>query len=435
MDFVLFLLVNAVLFLRPQDLFPSAADVPFYNIAIISNLVVAIPAILGQFRRGLQRLPATLCVVGVLTAIVVSLLARGDLDGAWEWGVEFLKVLAYFVLMTAVLTSARRFTIYLASVVVLTIVLSGLSIADFQGRIDVPAIEHVNQGEYDKATGEYYTFYRLCALGMFADPNDLSMIVVLSILVCLGGLTYKRLGAIRFTLLLPIAYLGYALALTQSRGGLLALLAGVAVMLLCRYGFTRSTVAIAVLVPALMVVFGGRQADIGGGISHGTGNQRTELWYVGLQMIKWSPVFGMGHKQFVKEEGYVAHNTYIQALAEWGPLGGMSFIGLFYIVLYSVWRLRHVRRQIASPPLRLLQPYVMGALAAYAVSIFTLSRGDVVPTYLVAGLGVSYESLARRGTMIRPLVLNSQLLGRIALATAGFVVLLYIYIRFISRMF
>ena len=35
---------------------------------------------------------------------------------------------------------------------------------------------------------EAYDLYRLAAFGVFADPNDLSMIVVLSMIICLGGL-------------------------------------------------------------------------------------------------------------------------------------------------------------------------------------------------------------------------------------------------------
>lgn len=434
MDFALFLLVNAVLFLRPQDLMASAAEVPIYNIAIVANLVVASPAIIRQFRAGIQRWPATVCVLGILTALVLSLLARGDIDGAWEWGVEFLKIVAYFVLMTAVLTTPRRLAIYLGTFVLLTVTLGAMSVADFHQYIDFPSIVHAREGRY-LDTGEYTIFYRLSALGMLADPNDFSMVVVMSMLICFGGLTYKRLGTARFALLVPLAFLAYTLALTQSRGGLLALMAGVAVLLLCRYGFTKSTVAIAAVVPALMLAYGGRQADIGGAISQGTGSQRTELWYTALQMMKWSPIFGRGHKQFVQEEGYVAHNSYIQALAEWGPLGGVCFIGLFYVVLHSVWRLRNVRRQIAAPVLRAFHPYVMGALAAYAVSILTLSRGDVVPTYLVAGLGVSYERLARRGTTLPPILLDQQLIVRMVLVTIGFVAATYVYIRFIYRLF
>jgi O-antigen ligase len=261
------------------------------------------------------------------------------------------------------------------------------------------------------------------------------MIVVLSTLICLGGLCDKRLGMARFALAPPLLFLIYALALTQSRGGFLALVAGLGAFFLNRFGSWRAAFAMVVLLPVLMVVFGGRQIDLGGSIGSGTGSQRTELWYVGLQWIKWAPVFGMGHAKFVEHEGLVAHSSYVQALAEWGLIGGTMFIGLFYIVLHSVWRLRQVRSEIRSPLLRNMQPYMLGALAAYATSMLTLTRCDCVPTYLVAGMGVSFERLARRGTTLAPLEARPALLMHMALATVGFIVLIYLYIRFIYRLF
>jgi hypothetical protein len=435
MDFVLFLLVNFALFLRPQDLIDALAGVPIYNTLILMNLLVATPAILNHLRGGWRAAPATVCVAGIIVAVVLSLAVRADLAGAWYFGVEFLKVAAYFLLMMAVLRTSRRFAIYLTTIVVLTILLSALAVASFHGQLDIPAIQHARETQFDALDGSAFDFYRLAAFGVFADPNDLSMVVVLSMMVCIGALLYRPLGAVRFATIAPLAFLAYTLALTQSRGGLIALLVGSTALFLARYDLLRSSWAIAAVVPAVLVLFGGRQAAFSSAISTGTGAQRTELWYAGLQMIKWSPLLGIGHGRFVESEGLVAHSSYVQALAEWGFFGGAMFIGLFYIALTSVWRLKRVRKEIRSPVLRNLQPCVMGALAAYAASMLTLTRCDVVPTYLVAGLGVSYERLARRGTPLAPVRLTRSLMLRIAAATVGFVTLLYVYIRFVFRLF
>src|SRR5688572_25947577 len=109
MDFALFLLLNVALFLRPQDLFPSLAAIPFYNILIVANLVVSAPVIIHQIRTGWKYAPATVCVAGVFAALVLSLLAKSDFAGAWQWGLEFAKIVAYFLLVIAVLRTTRRF--------------------------------------------------------------------------------------------------------------------------------------------------------------------------------------------------------------------------------------------------------------------------------------------------------------------------------------
>ena len=435
MNFILFLLVNVALFLRPQDLSSSLAAIPFYNILIVANLIVAAPVIVAQLRNRPKQSPATVCVAGILAAIVLSLLARNDLGGAWHWGLEFAKVAAYFVLMVAMLSSVQRFTIYLASIVALTLVLTALSVAHFHGHIELAAITHARETAYDPLTGDAASNLRLAAFGVFADPNDLSMIIVVSMMICLGGVWNQEGKALRFALVAPLLFLGYALALTQSRGGLLALLAGLSAFFVSRFGVVRTTLAIAVLLPLLLYVYAGRQTDISGGIASGTGKQRTDLWHAGLQMLQWSPVVGMGHAQFVQEEGLVAHSSYIQALAEWGLVGGTMFIGLFYVVMHSVWRLKSVRASITSPALRRMHPYVLGALAAYVASMLTLTRCDVVPTYLVAGLGVSYERLARPGTQLAPVEFNAALVLRMFLVTLGFLLATYVYIRFVYRLF
>ena len=435
MDFILFLLVNFALFLRPQDLVPSLAAVPFYNILIVVNLALAAPVIWSQLRLGLSRAPATACVIGLLGAIVLSLVARSHLAEAGYWGLEFAKVAAYFLLMTAVLRTSRRFVIYLATIVLLTVILVGLATLQFHGQLELAAIKHAHEVTYDPATGDRFETVRLAAFGVFADPNDLSMIVVVSMLICLGGVFYRRLGNLRFALLVPLGFLTYALSLTQSRGGLLALMAGLGVFLVNRLGLLRSAIAIAALIPVVLVVFGGRQTDLAGGIAYGTGSGRTDLWYSALQMLKWSPLVGVGHGRFVQEEGLVAHSSYLHALAEWGLIGGTLFIGLFYIVLLSNWRLKAACSAMHSPVMRSLHPYVLGALAAYAASMLTLTRCDVVPTYMMAGLGVSYERLARRGTSLPPLVLTPWLGVQMALATAAFLATTYVYIRFIYPLF
>jgi putative inorganic carbon (HCO3(-)) transporter len=434
MEFILFLLVTGALVLRPQDLFPWLSDIPVYNILIVANLVLASPAIVGHLHRGLRYKPATICVGGIFAAIVGSLLVRSDLAGAIHWGGEFAKVVAYFLLMIAVLTTPRRFGAYLASVVALTIALAALAVAHFHGYLSVDAISHAREITYD-AYGEPINAFRLSAFGVFADPNDLSMIVVMSMLICLGGVSYRRWGSLRFALLLPLLFLGYSLALTQSRGGLLALVIGLAAFLICRFGATWAAVSLAALIPLVFVAFSGRQTDIGGSIAAGTGSTRTELWYAGLQMIKWHPLIGMGHGRFVQEQGLVAHSSYLQALSEWGLVGGTMFVGLFFVVLYSVWRIKRVRREILAPALRSFHPFVFGALAGYTASMLTLTRCDVVPTYLVAGLGVTFERLARRHTSLPPLEFSPPLLMKMAGASLAYLALVYVYIRFVYRMF
>src|SRR5688500_17589187 len=192
MDFYLFLLVTVALFLRPQDLVSSLASFHIYEVLIVGNLLVAAPAIVAHFRPGWRKLPATGCVIGIFAALVLSLLVRADTQGALNWGIEFAKVAAFFFLAVSVLNTPKRLLTYLTAVAALTVVLAGLAVAHYHGQIDLSVIRHAREIGYD-AEGFQVESYRLAAYGVFADPNDLSMMVVLSMLICLGGLLHRRL--------------------------------------------------------------------------------------------------------------------------------------------------------------------------------------------------------------------------------------------------
>src|SRR5438445_4685585 len=100
MDFFLFLLVNAVLFIRPGELFPALGAIPIYNIIIVINLLVTGPAIINYLSaNGFSRCPTTTCVLGVLTFIFLSHIARFDFWSARYGALDFLEVVMYFLLL------------------------------------------------------------------------------------------------------------------------------------------------------------------------------------------------------------------------------------------------------------------------------------------------------------------------------------------------
>ena len=63
MDFALFIVLNAVLLIRPEDFFPELAGLRLYLVTISLNVLVALPKILRQLHpEELARRPITACV-------------------------------------------------------------------------------------------------------------------------------------------------------------------------------------------------------------------------------------------------------------------------------------------------------------------------------------------------------------------------------------
>jgi O-antigen ligase len=180
-------------------------------------------------------------------------------------------------------------------------------------------------------------FPRLKYTGIFSDPNDLSMIAVIGSIICCFGFTERRSAIARTLLLLLIPLFVTTLILTKSRGGLLALIAGLGALSAQRIGFRKSLLAGIVLVPVGLALIGGRQADLGTAISGGTGKSRTELWSEGLQLFRQAPLFGIGKGEYDEEVGQVAHNSFLHCFTELGLFGGAFFLGAFWFALWGLF--------------------------------------------------------------------------------------------------
>src|SRR5262249_27232216 len=147
-----------------------------------------------------------------------------------------------------------------------------------------------------------------------------------------------------------------------SRGGFLAFLIGLLVLFHARFGTWKAGALAGLAVPALLLLFAGRQTTFTGGNDAGEG--RIYLWREALVTFKEAPLFGIGQGLFEEQAGLVAHNSFIHCFAELGFLGGTLFLGAFLIALGTIYRLGRPGVVIADPSLQRLRPYLLAILAA-----------------------------------------------------------------------
>src|SRR5258708_2835414 len=75
--FVVFLALNAVLFVRPAEVFEELLAVEIYRYLLLLALVAGLPAVLEKLTaRQLELQPITLCVLALLPAVLLSLLSH-----------------------------------------------------------------------------------------------------------------------------------------------------------------------------------------------------------------------------------------------------------------------------------------------------------------------------------------------------------------------
>lgn len=398
MDFALFLVLNVILLIRPEEMVPEIAGSRLYLIAIGACLLVSGGRVLSQLSpQYLARQPIVACVLGLLAAVPLSLIGRGQLGQVSEDLPEFAKVVLYFLLLIAVVDTPARLRVFLGWLVVAVLGLTVLALMQFHGVIDVEALRPLERsdGVYDSATGEVVTYLQLRGTGIFNDPNDLCLVLVAGSLcaVCRAALARGWLASLVW--LAPLPVFGYAFMLTKSRGGLLGLAAAIFALLYSRYGWKRAFPLAVVLFPAMLLVLGGRQTDIDMG-ENDTAQHRMHLWVDGLTLLigmAYGPhtvLTGIGAGTYADECGQVAHNSFVHAYVEMGLIGGGLFLAAFAIAGWGLYQARNYPSRNVHPELAKMRPFVFAMLAGYAAGVFSLSRDYVIPTYLILGLSSAY---------------------------------------------
>jgi O-antigen ligase len=421
MDFVLLVLVTAVLYIRPAEMIPSLATVPFFEISIILALIVAAPKVAAQFSaEALARRPITVCVLGLFAAAKLSSVLNGHINEFLD--TNFAKAITYYLLAVGVLDTGDRIRRFMAAIAVLLSILSLLMVGDFHGWLNIPAYTPV----YSDGVP------RICATGLLGDPNDVGINMSMAIVLAVAALTRHGSGWRRVLWVAPIYILFTALRLTQSRGAVVALLGGAGMFIIQRLGLIRGTIAAALVLPALVLGIGGRQADIS--TSGGTGQGRVQLWAGALDQMRGAAFFiGIGPGHLTDYQSHVAHNGFVQAYSEIGLIGGTLFLGAFWYAGTSIYRLRGRQVRVADPEIRGLIPGAGATLACYGAGLMSLSQTFYLLTYVVLAISTAVIDLADPRPRPPGMTLDARLASRIlAVGVAGLVVF-KVYVRFAVR--
>jgi O-antigen ligase len=427
--FFLFILVNVVLFIRPAEINPVLQDLPIYQVAILICLAFSIPSLAVFFKRhSLAGQPITVCVLLLLPAVVLSHLSHLNFYSARADGFEFLKVEIYFLLLLANISSAARLRQFMICLVGLIGLMTILSLLQYHGLIHITAIEAMAQREILEEV-EFYT-QRLQGTGLFNDPNDFCLILVVGMTISAYWLTDRGLGLFRIVPLIMLGLFGQALALTHSRGGLLAFLACLIVLIYCRFGWKKTFILAALVLPLLFLAFGGRQTRFNLADPEDTAQTRFEFWSDSLQLLKQAPLFGIGTGGLVDEIYHVAHNSFVHAFAELGLFGGMLFLGVFFTAALTLNRLGSPGIQIVDPRLKHLRPFLLAMTVGFAAGIFSLSRCYTVTTYFVPGLVSSFVAVAPTSPPVPVLRFDLHWLKRLAVVGLLFIFAVYLFVRF-----
>lgn len=427
MNFALFLLVNAMLFIRPAEFHPALWGLPIYEVCILTCLVVSYPLVAAQMNpRALIGRPINACIAGMLVAIVLSHLSNVEPIRAFDHGVEFIKLLLYYFLLVAIVDTPRKLERFLAWLAVFALLITSLAVLHYHHIIQIPALQFL-ETDLDGSGRQESTIQRLGSTGLFQDPNDMCLMLVMAMTASL----YQIIELRRWYWIGPLVVFGHALTLTHSRGGFIGMLAALVAFMLGRFG--RRAIPLGLLVlPIVFVLFAGRQTDLR--LSNATGISRIQLWAEGLTMFLKHPLFGIGSHRFDEFASHVAHNSFIHCYTELGMFGGTLFLGAFYLALWTLVRLGGAEVPPLPPSLSRMRPYILAIVAGYAGGLLSLSCSYTIPTYTVLGLSAVYVQLAERALAVPVARVNGPLVRRLATLSLLFIVVAQVGVRLLVRL-
>ncbi len=435
--YVLLLLTTVTLFLRPADLLPALEKWPIYQILIVACIVVSSRTLVRQLRHSqLARSPVTTCLLVLLVAIGVSHLSHGFTWAARASVFEFSKLFAFYLLMIGLINTPRRLLVF-AKILALTITsVSALALLDRYNLFSIAAFASIR----DRVANDPESIEmieRLRGTGIFQDPNDFGLVLVVGSVLCFAFLSRPGAGWRRYVWLIPISILITGFSLTHSRGAMLSLACVLPAVLAYRSG-AKVAVASLMTLPILAMGFSGRMSDLSA-MDSGTGQSRIQIWSESLSLWRANPLFGLGEGMLVEEIQVVSHNSFVHCYAELGFLGGTAFLASFLVAGLALWSSKPTTGdgEALAPlgnemkNLAHLQMFAFAMVAAYVAGILTLSRQWITPTYLVLGFATAAQNVGVKGR--QPWRVNNRFIAVSLLSSLGFLAVMYVLIRIMVR--
>jgi O-antigen ligase len=262
----------------------------------------------------------------------------------------------------------------------------------------------------------YYDVSRVS--GTIGDPNQLAATLVGGTILAAGlAAAVKGSPLIRIAAAGASALCAAGIFLSLSRGGLVALAFALvaAVVVAGRWRLQALTLAAVVAAGAFAYFsfFAGHDA-ITRVTSFGNGTGRTDIWTVGWRMVQAKPVFGVGvgnyqtasihyllepgalkRDEFIVDTPKVAHNTYLQVLAENGVVGATLFVSIILFSLLCILRAARIFERLKDRSMDLLTRTLLVALSGVLAADFFISEEFSKQLWLLLGLGPALLGIAR----------------------------------------
>lgn len=167
--------------------------------------------------------------------------------------------------------------------------------------------------------------------GNLEDPNELALTVAIGLPFAFAFFARKksivRILLVAGSLVLVVSCIFYS----QSRGGQVVLLVVLGTYFMRRFGWKIGLVAGGVAAVPLLVL--ASMSSRSSSEAEGSTLERIECLQIGLELVKHSPLTGVGKGQFGEYHFLTAHNSYVLAAAETGLIGFAVWSAVLYLAV------------------------------------------------------------------------------------------------------
>ena len=248
------------------------------------------------------------------------------------------------------------------------------------------------------------------------DPNFLAAGVVSAIVLALVLRSTTLSFAGRWVLLGAVFLLSLGLFASQSRGGIIAAIAAALAALVVfkhRRAWVLAGMAVIAGVASMWFAVSPSAWERVTEFDNG-GSGRGDLWAVAWRMAEDKPLHGVGlnnypavgrnyvsqpgnleRSELVVDKAQVAHNAYLQALAETGVIGLVLFLVVPIGSLYAAWRAARIYGARGDPGMEFLARGVIVATTGLLAASFFISSGVDKRLWVLFGLGPALLGVAR----------------------------------------
>ncbi|HRG98388.1 MAG TPA: O-antigen ligase family protein [Polyangiaceae bacterium] len=449
-------LLIIVLFVRPQECVPALEPFKLLYIAIGLGVVgIGIDLATNKLKLGSPQWPVMLMYVA--WNVICTIVKVGFEPIAGMTVTLFFPVI-YF---TIVCYSARTYERYKGlgtAMLFVSLALGGAGI--YQGRNEFQCIK-ISEGEdrseaHDKSKGEpdgrdcldsyqcredrdpkddyecerpglFGTFSvangRARWRGTLSDPNELSVFIGAGLTFMFALYSVMQTKAKNLLIALALGVVFYCVILTGSRGGILVLLAIFGVYFLRKYGLKGLVVAGISGSPVLLL--GGRSGED----AEASSLERLGALYDGADFFKQSPIFGLGHNQFIENYFITAHNSYLLSAAELGLPGIILWFALVWSSVKIPWEVAFRPPWGMDPRLYPFSVALITSFAGILVGIFFLSFTYHPMMFVYYGFCGAYYGAVKRTAPHWEVKMTQKDWTWVSVAATATIFVIFIYTR------